>query len=90
MKIFSFGSKKVNECVESLGETTYLRFAQYQQWHEVLLAGPTHSVVGTQGNDFPGLYYYDPTTQKEHVVMARGPINWNKSKLVRRLHKKKR
>ncbi len=88
MKIFNFGSKKANERVISLHEMTPLRFTQYQQWHEVLLAGPTHSVVGIQGNDFPGLYYYNPTTQEEHIVMACGPINWNKSELVRRLHEK--
>lgn len=88
MKIFSVVSKQANERIVSLHEMTHLRFAQYQQWHEVLLAGPTRSVVGTQGNDFPGLYYYDPTTQEEHVVMACGPINWNESKLVRRLNKR--
>ena len=73
------------ERVITLGKMNPLRFSQYQQWHEVFIEGPTRSVVGTIGNDFPGLYYNDPRTQEEHVVMVKGPVNWSKSRLVRRI-----
>ena len=41
--------------VIDLGIIDPLRFVQYQQWHELFIAGPTRSVVGTLSNDFPGL-----------------------------------
>lgn len=88
MGILKFWLKNSNERIIFLREISHLRFAQYQQWHEVLVGGPTKSAVGVQGNDFPGLYYYDPSTQKEHVVMVHGEINWNKSKLVRKVKEK--
>jgi hypothetical protein len=62
-----------------------LRFVQYQQWHDLLLAGPTRSVVGTLGNDFPGLYYYDPRQRVEYVLMFDGPIDWRTCALDRRV-----
>ena len=71
--------------VKDLGILDSLRFVQYQQWHELFIAGPTRSVVGTLGNDFPGLYYYDPRDQVEHVLMFDGPIDWRSCKLDRRV-----
>jgi hypothetical protein len=71
--------------VIDLGPIDPLRFVQYQQWHDLLLAGPTSSVVGTLGNDFPGLYYYDPREQVERVLMFDGPIDWRTCTLDRRV-----
>jgi len=71
--------------VIDLGAIDSLRFVQYQQWHDLLLAGPTRSVVGTLGNDFPGLYYYDPRQRVEHVLMFDGPIDWRTCTLDRRV-----
>jgi hypothetical protein len=68
-----------------LGAIDLIRFAQYQQWHELFIAGPTRSVVGTLGNDFPGIYYYDPRDQIEHVLIFDGPIDWRSCKLDRRV-----
>lgn len=69
--------------VVDLGPIRPLHFVQYQQWHDVLIAGPTRNVVGTQGNDFPGLYYYDPNTRREHVIMVDGKVDWRCSTLRR-------
>jgi hypothetical protein len=71
--------------VIDLGIMDPLRFVQYQQWHELFIAGPTRSVVSTISNDFPGLYYYDPREQVEHVLMFEGPIDWRSCKLDRRI-----
>jgi hypothetical protein len=72
-------------CVIDLGELDPLRYAQYQQWHELCLAGPTRSVVGTSSNDFPGLYYYDPRDRLQHVLMFEGDIDWRSCTLDRRV-----
>lgn len=79
--------KDVRRRVIDLGEIDPLRFVQYQQWHELFLAGPTRSVVGTLSNDFPGLYYYDPRKQVEYVLMFDGPIDWSTCTLDRRVVK---
>src|SRR3990172_10775823 len=71
--------------VIDLGPIEPLGFVQHQQWHELFIAGPTRSVVGTLSNDFPGLYYYDPREQVDHVLMFDGPIDWRSSKLDRRV-----
>lgn len=71
--------------VIDLGIMERLQFVQKQQWHELFIAGPTRSVVGTCSNDFPGLYYYDPRDQVEHVLMFDGPVDWTHSKLDRRI-----
>ncbi|HUT45138.1 MAG TPA: hypothetical protein VMX36_02590 [Sedimentisphaerales bacterium] len=82
------GTAEGRKCeVVDLGRMSPLHFVQYQQWHDVLIAGPTRNVVGTQGNDFPGLYYYDPNTRKEHVIMVDGQVDWSCSILSRRLLK---
>jgi hypothetical protein len=73
--------------VLDLGVMDPLHFALHHQWREVFIAGPTKSVVGTSGNDFPGLYYFDPRDRTEHVIMFKGPINWSSSKLDRRIVK---
>src|SRR5712692_9391886 len=77
--------EKLRRRVIDLGSIDTLRFVQYQQWHELFIAGPTRSVVGTLGNDFPGLYYYDPRDQIEHVLIFDGPIDWRSCKLDRRV-----
>jgi hypothetical protein len=90
MKILdSIFKKKSDRCqiILDLGEITPIRFVQYQQWHDVFLAGPTKNVVGRTGNDFPGLYYYNPVTQKEHVLMFNGIIDWRISGLERKVIK---
>lgn len=90
MKIFNFTFKKTSDRFRmflDLGEITPIRFVQYQQWHDVFLAGPTKNVVGRAGNDFPGLYYYNPVTQMEHVLMFKGIIDWRISRLERKIIK---
>jgi hypothetical protein len=77
--------KDAQRRVIDLGLMDPLRFVQYQQWHELFLAGPTRSVVSTLSNDFPGLYYYDPREQVEHVLMFDGPIDWRACTLDRRV-----
>jgi hypothetical protein len=71
--------------VIDLGIIDPLLFVQDLQWRELFIAGPTRSVVGTLSNDFPGLYYYDPRDQVEHILMFRGPIDWRFCKLDRRV-----
>lgn len=71
--------------VVDLGKMLPIRFTQYQQWHDVFISGPTRNVVGNVGNDFPGLYYYDPTTQNEHVIMFEGIIDWRVSRIERKV-----
>jgi hypothetical protein len=73
--------------VIDLGIMDPLLFVQHQQWHELFIGGPTRSVVGTLSNDFPGLYYYDPREQIEHVLMIDGPIDWRSCSLDRRIVK---
>jgi len=68
-----------------LGLMSPLRYVQIQQWHEVLLAGPTRNVVGNRGNDFPGLYYYDPRQRLEWVLVFSGEIDWRTAVLDRRI-----
>jgi hypothetical protein len=68
-----------------LGEITPLYYAQYQQWHELFLAGPTQSVVGTSSNDFPGLFYYDPRDRLQHVLMFEGDVDWRHCQLNRHI-----
>lgn len=77
--------KDARRRVIDLGVIDPLRFVQYQQWHDLFLAGPTRSVVGTLSNDFPGLYYYDPREQVEYVLMFKGPIDWRICTLDRRV-----
>jgi len=81
----SRNDEELRRKVIDLGIIDPLRFVQYQQWHELFIAGPTRSVVGTLGNDFPGLYYYDPREQVEHVLMFDGRIDWRSCKLDRRV-----
>jgi len=87
MSIFKLSQKdkSARRRVIDLGAIDPLRFVQYQQWHELFLAGPTRSVVGTLSNDFPGLYYYDPREQMEYVLMFDGLIDWRACKLDRRV-----
>jgi hypothetical protein len=77
--------QEIYQRVVDLGEIRPIRFAQYQQWHDVFISGPTKNVVGNVGNDFPGLYYYDPTTQIEHVIMFEGIIDWRVSQIERKV-----
>ena len=81
----SRNNEAVRRRVIDLGIIDPLLFVQHQQWHELFMAGPTRSVVGTLGNDFPGLYYYDPRDQVEHVLMFEGPIDWRSCQLDRRV-----
>lgn len=88
MKILSFLGKKNQEefcCILDLGEIKPIRYVQYQQWHDVFISGPTRNLVGNIGNDFPGLYYYDPRTQIEYVIMFEGKIDWRISSIERKL-----
>jgi len=76
--------KKYRRFVD-LGKMLPIRFMQYQQWHDVFMSGPTRNVVGNVGNDFPGLYYFDPTAQNEHVIMFEGIIDWRVSRIERKV-----
>ena len=87
LDIFKLEKDHKKKMVIELGEMDPLRFVQYQQWHDVLIAGPTRNVVGNPGNDFPGLYYYDPTTRREHVMMFQGIVDFSSCFLGRRIHK---
>jgi len=80
-----WNDEELRRRVIDLGIMEPLIFVQYQQWHELFIAGPTRSIVGTLSNDFPGLYYYDPRKQVEHVLMFDGPIDWRSCKLDRRV-----
>src|SRR5437899_1012456 len=54
-------------------------------WSVWVCTGPTRNVIGSVGNDFPGLYYYDPRTQTEHVIMVCSPVDWRFCTLGRRV-----
>jgi len=84
--ILDFLEKKEHYFViKDLGPMSPLKFAQFQQWHDVFIPGPTRNVVGISSNDFPGLYYYNPMNQMEYVFMIEGKIDWNNSRFERRI-----
>jgi hypothetical protein len=64
-----------------LSQDTWLNYIQLTQWFSVFLSGPTKTIsttIHSQGNDFPGAYYYDRISQTETILWVSGPKNWRK------------
>jgi len=63
-----------------LNESSWIDHTQGDQFLSVMVGGPTRSISTSpiQGNDFPGVYYFDSVSRTETILWAEGETDWRR------------
>lgn len=66
-----------------LGPLSTIKDRQALTWRRTFLGGPTRNSQGLPGNDLPALYFYDPLTQVETILVYDGRmLTWAPNRLL--------